>query len=186
MEVLDGRIHSLALTHALLSRGRWQGVSLEEIVRCELAPCVERDSTILGGPNVVLVAEATQSVAMVIHELITNAAKYGSLSIPQGRVSVCWNWRPNGTSHGRLVVEWQEMDGPSVIAPVKSGYGTSVIRDLIPYELGGTVDQDFAPEGVRCTLSIPMEWLSVGESDSLNEGASSRQRHTRRRAALLP
>jgi PAS domain-containing protein len=54
------------------------------------------------------------------------------------------------------------------------------------YELGGTVDHDFAPEGVRCTLSIPMEWLSVGESDSLNEGASSRQRHTGRRAALLP
>jgi two-component system CheB/CheR fusion protein len=96
-------------------------------------------------------------VATVLHELTTNAAKYGALSNGSGGVSVQWRWLQNG-SHDRLLIEWQETGGPPVLAPSRSGYGTSIIRELIPFELGGAVDLAFAPEGTRCRLEIPGEW----------------------------
>ena len=83
-----------------------------------------------------LSAEAGQAMAMVIHELATNAAKYGALSTPSGRVSVQWYRKLNGSA--QFVLVWQETDGPRVIAPKKPGYGTGVVRDLVPYEFGGT------------------------------------------------
>lgn len=163
LAVLDGRIHSLANTHTLLSRGHWQGVSLAALVQSELAPCAADGNTRVEGPDVVLAAEATQAVGMVLHELVTNATKYGALSTPHGLVSVQWSWRQNGDARRWLRLEWQETGGPLVAVPREMGYGTTVIRDLIPYELGGTVDLDFAAEGVRCTLTIPIEWLGVGD-----------------------
>ena len=87
---------------------------------------------------------------MVLHELATSAAKYGALSNHSGRVSVQWFWLPNGIQLHRLAIEWQEIGGPPVSAPSACGYGTSIIRELIPYELGGTVDLAFAPSGVQC------------------------------------
>jgi two-component sensor histidine kinase len=86
---------------------------------------------------------------MVLHELATNAAKYGALSTKSGRVSIRWHRLLNGHPDSHLVFEWQEIGGPSVDAVGKSAYGTSTIRDLIPYEFGGTVDFVLAPEGVR-------------------------------------
>ena len=159
IEVLDGRIQSMANVHELLSRGRWQGVSLATLIKYELIPCIGEGNVIVDGPDVVLPAEATQVVATVLHELVTNAAKYGALSIPHGRVSVCWDWRSTRNSHSQLAIAWTEIGGPPVVAPKKSGYGTSIIRDLIPYELSGTVDLVFAPQGVRCELKIPGHWL---------------------------
>jgi two-component sensor histidine kinase len=97
-------------------------------------------------------------MAMVLHELATNAAKYGALSTQSGRVSIQWDRRPNGHPL-RLVLEWQEIGGPPVVAPDKSSFGTSTIRDLIPYELGGTVDHTLAAEGVRCRVELPVDWL---------------------------
>jgi two-component sensor histidine kinase len=99
-------------------------------------------------------------MAMVIHELATNAAKYGALSTRKGRVSIQWDRRMNGRPPSDLVLEWQEIGGPPVSAPHNSGFGTSTIRDLIPYEFHGTVDLVFAPEGVRCRLKLPGDWLS--------------------------
>jgi two-component sensor histidine kinase len=160
LEVLNGRINSLANTHALLSRSHWQGVDLEELVRGELAFCASEEREFIGGPRVDLAPEATQPVAMVLHELATNAAKYGALSNDNGRVSVQWRWQSNGSPGGKLVIEWRETGGPQVAPPSGTGYGTSVIRDLIPYELGGRVDFVLAPEGVRCRLEIPAKWLS--------------------------
>src|SRR5262249_51359230 len=95
----------------------------------------------------------------VLHELATNAAKYGALSTNEGRVSIRWHRRPNGHPP-RMVLEWQEIDGPPVVAPGKISFGTSTIRDLIPYEFGGKVDLVFAPEGVRCRLELLAVWLS--------------------------
>jgi PAS domain S-box-containing protein len=149
------RIQSLAGTHELLSRSNWHGVSLAQIIQRELAP-YDRTNDI-GGPSVTLKPEATQAVATVLHELTTNAAKYGAFANGTGRVSVQWRWLPNG-SHGRLLIEWQETGGPPVLAPTRSGYGTSIIRELIPFELGGAVELSFAPEGTRCRLEIPGEW----------------------------
>jgi len=160
LDMLNRRINSLANTHALLSRSRWQGVSLGELVRSELAFCAKDMSAHIEGPELVLAAEATQPVAMVLHELATNAAKYGALSNGHGRVLARWRLSSRGLTGGTLVIEWKETGGPAVVAPAASGYGTSVIRDLIPYELGGAVDYDFAPDGVCCRLEIPARWLS--------------------------
>ena len=156
---LDGRIRSMATTHELLSSHRWQGVSLSELVRRELAPYATCDNTEIDGPGIFLKPEAGQAMAMVLHELATNAAKYGALSSKNGRVSIRWNRHLNGHPRPHLVFEWQEIGGPPVVALGKPSYGTSTIRELIPYEFGGTVDLVPAPEGVRCRLVLPAGWL---------------------------
>jgi len=98
-------------------------------------------------------------MAMVVHELATNAAKYGALSTQQGRVSIRWGQSSNGHRYA-LVFEWRETGGPPVVAPQKSGYGTSTIRDVIPYEFAGAVDLTFAASGVKCRIELPADWLS--------------------------
>ena len=94
---------------------------------------------------------------MVLHELVTNASNYGSLSIPNGRVSVSWECRNNGDAATSLMIVWRETSGPPVSAPTHCGYGTSLICDLIPHELGGTVDLAFLSDGVCCTIGIPLK-----------------------------
>lgn len=156
-EKLEGRIHSMADAHALLSRGGGRGVGLVDVVRRELAPYAKAGNMSVGGPDVVMTAEATQAVAMVLHELVTNAAKYGALSTSNGKVSVHWDWRFNGNPEPELLIDWQEDGGPLAVLPAREGYGTSVIRNLIPYELGGTVDLAYTTSGVRCKIEIPSE-----------------------------
>ena len=160
---IDRRIRSMASTHELLSSCQWQGVPLRELLRCELAPYASNTNICIEGPEVVLRAEAAQTTALVFHELATNAAKYGALSSPEGRVSVCWQRPRNGQALGPLVIEWLEVGGPPVKDPTNSGYGKSVITELVPYELGGRASLEFPREGVRCRLEIPAEWLALGE-----------------------
>ena len=152
LRTFDGRIQSMADAHALLSRNQWQGVRLRELVRNELAPRVRDDNATIEGPDVLLSAEATQSIAIVLHELVTNASKYGALSTENGRVSVRWEWLCVGQ---RLVLEWIEAQGPPVVGPIDAGYGTRAIRNLIPYELGGTVELYFDEKGLRCRIELP-------------------------------
>ena len=166
---LDGRIRSMATAHELLSTRQWRGMPMAELVRREFAAYASSNNTKIDGPEVMLSAEAGQAMAMVIHELVTNAAKYGALSTQSGHVSVRWYRKLNGSA--QLVLVWQETGGPRVEAPRKSGYGTGVVRDLIPYEFGGTVDLSFAPEGVRCRLEIPFDRVS---SDNRNASGSER------------
>ena len=154
---LDGRLRSLASTHELLSHRRWRGLTLSDLLRRELAPYRVSNNSEIDGPEVTLSAEAGQAVAMVLHELATNAAKHGALSTREGRVSVRWHWPPNGNGQDRLVIEWEESGGPCVEVPSKSGFGTSVIGDLIPYELGGRVDLAFARGGLKCRVEIPSD-----------------------------
>jgi PAS domain S-box-containing protein len=164
---LEGRIRSMAATHELLSSRHWQELSLIELIRRELAPYAASKNTEISGPTVLLKPEAGQALAMVLHELATNAAKYGALSTNRGRVLIRWDRRLNGRPVSSLVLEWREVGGPPVDAPGKSSYGTSTIHDLIPYEFGGTVDLVFAPEGIRCRLELPPDWLTnMGESTS--------------------
>jgi PAS domain S-box-containing protein len=158
-DALEGRIRSMAITQELLSSRQWQGLSLADLVRREIAPYATRNNTEINGPDVTLRAEAGQALAMVLHELATNAAKYGALSTKYGRVSVRWD-RLNGQSRSYLVLDWRETGGPPVVPTVNSGYGTSTIRDLLAYEFGGTVDLVFAPEGVQCHLELTADWLS--------------------------
>jgi PAS domain S-box-containing protein len=161
---VDQRIRSLASTHELLSHNRWHGASLLEIIRREFAPYTT-GNTEISGPSITLKPEAAQATSIVLHELATNAAKYGALSNHSGRVSVRWFWLTNGISHRRLAIEWQEIGGPPVSAPSDSGYGTSIIRELLPYELGGTAELAFAPGGVHCRLEVPADWVgNAGET----------------------
>jgi two-component sensor histidine kinase len=161
---LGGRIRSLATAHELLSSGAWQGISLTELVRRELAPYATRHNTKISGPEMVLRPEAGQAMAMVLHELATNAAKYGALSTLNGCVSIRWHRRRNGQSGSSLVLEWQEMGGPPVVVTGKPSYGTSTIRDLIPYEFGGTVDLVPAPDGSDATWNFQMTASSTTAS----------------------
>jgi PAS domain S-box-containing protein len=155
---LEQRIESLAGTHELLSHSNWRGVSLAEVVAREFAPYAG-DNAEVSGPSVTLKAEAAQAVAMVLHELTTNSAKYGAFSTQDGRVRLRWRWWQKGATEP-LVVDWQEIGGPEVVTRPRSGYGMSIIRELIPFELGGTVDLAFAREGLRCSLEIPADWAN--------------------------
>ena len=168
---LDGRIRSMAATHELLSTRNWQGIPLVELIQREFSPYANGKNTKFDGPEVTLTADAGQAIAMVFHELVTNAAKHGALSARKGSVSVEWHWLLNGKAHDRLVIEWQETGGPVVDAPNKSGYGTSVIGELIPYELGGTVDFELTADGARCKFEIPGKWLNsrVHQHDGTSE-----------------
>jgi PAS domain S-box-containing protein len=150
---LNGRIQSMAAAHSLLSQSSWQNVGLEVLVSNQLAPYSTGANVTIAGDDIMLSAAEMQSVAMVLHELVTNAVKYGSLSIPNGRVGVTWS-RQKLDEAVKLVLEWRETGGPPVAAYVSPGYGTSLIRNLIPYELGGTVDLVFAPDGVSCRIEI--------------------------------
>jgi two-component sensor histidine kinase len=128
-------------------------------------------NTEIGGPVVMLSAEAGQTMATVLHELATNAAKYGALSVPSGRVSIRWRVPLNGSASDKLVLTWWETGGPLVDPSRKSSYGMQVVRELVPYELGGTVDHVLAPEGARCQMEIPLARLSGGRLQ--NNGSTS-------------
>jgi PAS domain S-box-containing protein len=155
LRALDGRIQAMATAHALLSQSRWCGVGLTDLIRRQLAPYTTGANTTLSGPDVMLTSTQTQAVAMVIHELVTNAAKYGALSRPDGSVSVNWN-RTGADVAAMLTITWRELGGPPIAAPVHPSYGSSLIRGLIPYELGGTVDLKFLVDGAHCNIAIPL------------------------------
>jgi two-component sensor histidine kinase len=94
---------------------------------------------------------------MVLQELVTNAMKYRALSVPDGPVSVNWERRSGTDAAARLIIVWRELGGRPTSAPTRMGYGTSLIRDLIPHELGGTVDLAFKTDGACCTIEIPLD-----------------------------
>jgi PAS domain S-box-containing protein len=160
VRALDGRIQSMAAAHALLSQSRWYGVGLTELISHQLAPYTTDANTAISGPDVMLSSAETQAVAMVIHELVTNAAKYGALSSPDGSVSVSWD-RTGADVAAILTITWRELGGPPIAASVQSGYGSNLVRDLIPHELGGTVDLKFPSDGVCCKIEIPLEETPV-------------------------
>jgi PAS domain S-box-containing protein len=156
VKALHGRIQSMAAAHSLLSQSRWSDVGLTDLIRHQLAPYTTGANTTISGPEVMLTSEETQAVAMVIHELVTNAAKHGALSCPDGSVSVGWN-RTGPDVAAILTITWRELGGPPIKAPVRSGYGSSLIRNLIPHELGGVVDLTFPSDGACCKIEIPLE-----------------------------
>jgi PAS domain S-box-containing protein len=152
----DRRIQSMADAHALLSGSQSQSASLADLVRHELAPYDSGENTSAVGPYVGLTPTATQTMAMVLHELATNA-KYGALSTPLGWVSVRWDLQSNGSGPAQLRLQWHENGGPLVTTPGRPGYGTSVIRELVPYELGGTVEIEYKEKGVSCTIEFAIQ-----------------------------
>ena len=164
VDAFDHRIRSMADAQALLSKSHWQGVSLDDLVRQELAPYVTAENTVAVGPYVELTAAATQTMAMVLHELATNAAKYGALSTPLGSVSVRWDLRSNGHAPAQLKLQWREDGGPVVTKPARPGYGTSVIRNSFPTNSAARSSLSTGRTGLSCTIEFAVQ--SDGDSDT--------------------
>ena len=156
VNALDGRVQSIAAAHALLSQSRWSGVSLADLISHQLAPYTADVNATISGPDVMLTSAQTQAVAMVIHELVTNAVKHGALSSLGGKVSVSWDLTGTDAA-ATLTITWRELGGPLIMAPVQSGYGLSLIRDLVPHELDGTVELTFLADGACCKIEIPLD-----------------------------
>ena len=156
-EAIHGRIQALGHAHALLAQSRWSGAELEQLVEDELAPyrCGLAPRARIRGPNLVLDPKAAQSMAMALHELTTNAAKYGALSTPAGEVRIEWRHGP----HGRLAFRWAEAGGPAVKPPRRKGFGTSVIVGMIRDQLDGEVRFEWGKEGLVCEIDLPAEKL---------------------------
>ena len=152
-----GRIRSMASTQALLSKTRWRGVNLANLIRTELEPYETIANATLDGPEILLTPRATHGIAMVLHELTTNAAKYGALSQHGGHVSVRWTVTDIHSAAALLRIQWKETGGPKVAPPARQGHGSSLIRDLLNYELDGSVDLAFAPDGVCCIITLPAQ-----------------------------
>jgi two-component sensor histidine kinase len=152
ISAVDGRIGALARAHTLLAQSRWQGADLGRLVEEELAPyCAGDDGRITAsGPDVSLEPRAAQTLALALHELSTNAAKYGALSVMAGRVGVTWELLPDS-----LVLRWSESGGPSVEPPPSPGFGIRVISASIERQLEGKTDFHWRPEGLNCSLRVP-------------------------------
>jgi len=150
------RLMALAATHNLLQVGAWRGAVLRDVVATELAP-YEADAvrwTLTGG-DVLLEPDTAVAFGMVVHELSTNAAKYGALSNERGRVDVSWTMSTK-ESKRRLHFVWRESGGPPVKAAGRKGFGTRLITDGLALQLDATIDLEFASEGVRCTIDVPL------------------------------
>ena len=151
---VEGRIGALARAHALLSDARWQGADFGKLVEEEITPyrTTERDKIVVTGAKVVLEPAIAQALTLALHELATNAAKYGSLSAPAGWVRLTWEIRS-----GNLVLDWLEIGGPPVEPPLTKGYGSEVISASIERQLDGAVTFDWGRDGLHCTLSVPLD-----------------------------
>src|SRR5712671_6376231 len=150
--VIEGRIKALSRAHAILSDSRWQGADLAKLVDDELAPYRSSgaDRILVAGPNVLLAATTAQTLALALHELATNAAKYGALSQASGRLELNWEVQPQA-----IVVNWRETGGPSTHAPRQTGFGTRIITSSVERQLGGKATFDWLVEGLSCMLLVP-------------------------------
>ena len=150
---VEGRIQALSRAHTVLAQSRWQGADLGGLVEEEVAPFRTGDTSriSLQGPRVLLQPTPAQTLALALHELATNAAKYGALSRETGTVKLAWE-----VDAGALVISWSEAGGPSASKPASQGFGTRLILASVEGQLGGKAQFDWRPEGLKCILSVPL------------------------------
>jgi PAS domain S-box-containing protein len=148
---IEGRIQALANVHALFVESRWTGAELHNLVTQELSPyCQQGENRVLiDGPRVLLEPNTAQTIAVCLHELATNAAKYGALSLPEGHIKIEWS----RAADERLTVRWTETGGPLVMAPTCHGFGTRVIEGMIR-QLKGEMHLDWRGEGLTCEIAV--------------------------------
>lgn len=151
---LDGRIRALSATHDLLTQSDWGTTPIGAVVAAELAPYTraEDEALRMSGPPVELAPNDALSLGLALHELATNASKFGALSVTGGQVSVQWSL----VEENLAKIDWAECGGPEVSATRLRGFGTDLIEKIVAHELHNPVDLVFAPEGVRCTLKVPV------------------------------
>ena len=153
-EYVDGfqrRILALSRAYNLLTDNNWQGTNLRQIVSATVEPYAQPDQISIDGPSVHLPATQTLALAAALQELTTNAAKYGSLSVEEGRLDVHWT-----CAAGTLDLKWAESGGPAVNAPTRRGFGSRLIEDVLAREAGWTSEIQYLREGMRCNLTIQL------------------------------
>jgi PAS domain S-box-containing protein len=149
---IEGRIQALANVHRLFVQTRWGGVDLCTLIKEELSPYCEQgeERALISGPALLLEPDMAQAVTVTLHELTTNAAKYGALSVPEGRVQVEWSRAPDG----RVVLRWAETGGPPVKPPTRHGFGMRVVDSMICKHLKGELKVDWRAGGLTCEMTL--------------------------------
>ena len=159
-KALSGRLISLAKAHDILTQENWDGADLSEVVSTTLEPHADLERFEIRGPSVRLSASTALSLSMALHELATNAIKYGSLSAKNGKVTIDWAVETTGAER-RLRFTWQEVDGPKVVQTEHRGFGMRLLKRMFTAEPGGSVDLSFDPDGLRASL-----YADIGAVDS--------------------
>jgi PAS domain S-box-containing protein len=174
IERFSERIQALAANQDLLVRNEWNGVDVEDLVCAQLAHFADLIGSriVVQGPKLRLKAAFAQVIGLALHELATNAGKYGALSADTGRVDVSW-----GTDNDRLTMSWTEREGPPVSAPKQRGFGTEVMEAMTKYSVDGAVDLEYAPSGLSWRLICPVAsalepWKDVPSATFLPTSAS--------------
>ena len=168
VQAVEGRISALARVHTILSLSSWQGAEIKRLVDEELAPYSEAGQTKFSGAEIQLQPATAQTMALALHELVTNSAKYGALSTLSGRVSVKWDLQDDVLS-----LAWEETGGPEVHEPIKRGFGTRSVIASIESQLGGKALFDWRPEGLICRLLVPlMPEAAAGPSEQPGAAAT--------------
>jgi two-component sensor histidine kinase len=165
--LFEGRLDALARAHNLLVEARWEGTEFSDLARSQLAPYISDDPQRLRfqGDPISLPPDLATPFGLVLHELATNAAKYGAFSIGTGRVLLSWTLeQENGNQFFKLT--WQESGGPPVTMPDRTGFGGTLIERSLP---GATVHREFAPDGVNCTISLNSRRIRKVEQKTIHE-----------------
>jgi two-component sensor histidine kinase len=151
---IEGRLQALAKLHDLFVKSRWTGAELSHIAAQELAPYVGQGEARarIDGPYVLLAPNTAQAIAVILHELATNAAKYGALSMAKGRVEVKWSLPEND----QLILTWTEKGGPAVQQPSHEGFGTRMMKQMIKDQQQGDFRLDWGAEGLACEIILPV------------------------------
>jgi two-component sensor histidine kinase len=148
---IRGRIRALANAHVLFAQSRWAGADVKELIKLELSPyCREGDGRArLEGASLMLEPRAAQAAAVILHELATNAAKYGALSVADGFVAVEWSQAVDG----RLTLQWTEANGPRVNPPTRQGFGTRMMENVVAGQ-EGEIHFEWHPQGLSCEITM--------------------------------
>ena len=158
-EAIESRILALSRSHDLLTSGHWEGAGLRDLVVMALHPFEVVDGreqrSAIAGENLRIAPRVVLALAITLHELATNAVKYGALSDEVGTIAIDWTVAPEAAGN-RLVLQWRERDGPPVTPPTRKGFGSWVIERGLAHELGGKVTLDYPVDGVTCTIDIPL------------------------------
>lgn len=163
-DAIESRLFALSRSHDLLTREDWAGAGLHDLINEALEPFGVTGGRAarltVTGDNIRMSPKATLALGIAFHELATNAAKYGAFSNDTGSIQIAWAVEPSPEGD-RLVLRWQEKDGPSVEPPSRRGFGLQVIERGLAHELEGTVQLDYPPEGVSCTINIPVPRVTL-------------------------
>jgi PAS domain S-box-containing protein len=150
-EAIAGRIEALAGVHSLFAKSRWTGAELGSLVKQELSPYSRDGRTQIDGPSVMLKPDLAQAIGVALHELATNAAKYGAVSLAEGQVRVEWSC----AADRQLVLRWTEAAGPPVNPPTRNGFGTHMIEAMIRGREGGDARLNWHADGFACEIILP-------------------------------